>query len=148
MNNKYKLIIFLAVSSLFLGSCAPTINGVKDTVSGTTHASYAATAENILATIEELSITVQPSSSHTPYFVENKTADSMVLIARPLGGSAISDSIATAHAGVIRIKINLISKPGYVELSFRPEPSSDVARASQAKLVAKLDERLGRYLAQ
>ncbi|HHO56789.1 MAG TPA: hypothetical protein ENK21_10400 [Trueperaceae bacterium] len=143
-----KNIIFKGVVSalfLLLAACAPTIDGAKSLISGNAKAEYMSSATEIIAAIEEMAINIQPTNYHTPFFVQAKTANTMLLLAKPLSGSAVSASLAARGASKIEIKITLENRGGYTHLIFSPNPSSDEARAAQEIFIEKLDKKFPRY---
>ncbi len=143
-----KDIIFKGVLSLvflLLAACAPTIEGAKSLVSGNAKAEYMSSAEEIISAIEDMAIGIQVTNYHTPFFVQSKSANSIVLIAKPLTGSAVSASLGARGASVITITITIENRGGYTHLVFSPNPSSKEARASQEKFIEKLDKKFPRY---
>jgi len=143
-----KNIIFKGVVSvvfLLLAACAPTIEGAKSIISGNAKAEYVASAEEIVMAIEEMAIEIQPTNYHTPFFVQSKTVNSLVLVANPLSGSAISSSLDARAASKIEITITIENRGSYSHLVFSPNPSSDEARAAQQQFIEKLDKKLQRH---
>jgi len=146
-----KGIIFKGVVSftfLFLVACAPIIDGAKSAISGNAKVEYAATASEVITAINGMANQIQVASYYSPFFVESKTANSIVLIARPLSGSAVYSSPDAKRAPKIKITVTTENRGGYIHVVFSPNPSSDQARAAQQQFIDKLDEKFSRYHAE
>lgn len=143
-----KHIVFkgaLSLIFLLLAACAPTIEGAKSLVSGNAKAEYRGSVSEIIDAIEEMAISVQATNYHTPFFVNSKSVNSIVLISKPLSGSAVNSSLNTRGAGIIEITVTIEHRQDYVHLVFSPNPSSDEARVAQERFIEKLDKRFSRY---